>query len=197
MEGTEFKLKFEDYPHPQDLTLSGHVRSCQEPHSGHVRSCQPHTGHVSHVKRPMNAFMVWSRVQRRRIAQSNPKLHNSEISKQLGSQWKLLTEPEKRPFIDEAKRIRAQPLADHPEYKYRPRRKTKIVRTMGSIPPISSYYNPLSLVLSGHHHHHHSQYHPSTASPSSVTPLPDSTVHTPEEDTNVTTIKQSNRLPSI
>lgn len=69
-------------------------------------------------------------------------MHNSEISRRLGSEWKMLTEAQKRPFIDEAKRIRAQHMNDHPEYKYRPRRKPKTLQRSGYPYPLAYFPTP-------------------------------------------------------
>ncbi|XP_013137261.1 PREDICTED: transcription factor Sox-12-like [Papilio polytes] len=78
----------------------------------------------NHIKRPMNAFMVWSQIERRKICEQTPDMHNAEISKNLGRLWKTLNDEARQPFIDEAERLRQLHMREYPDYKYRPRKKT-------------------------------------------------------------------------
>jgi len=75
----------------------------------------------------MNAFMVWSQIERRKIAEVQPDIHNADISKYLGRRWRQLSDADRQPFVEEAERLRLLHLQEYPDYKYKPRKKLKPV----------------------------------------------------------------------
>ncbi|VDM12420.1 unnamed protein product [Wuchereria bancrofti] len=69
------------------------------------RSIDDHRGEINEydvqkrIKRPMNAFMVWSQMRRAQIASTDVKMHNSQISKELGAEWREMSAEEKAPYV--------------------------------------------------------------------------------------------------
>lgn len=96
-----------------------------------IKTNQAKTNRTStkHIKRPMNAFMVWAQVARKDLSLKNPTLHNAQLSKTLGKMWHQLTDEQKVPFSLEASRLKNEHKLMYPDYRYQPRRRTKLVAT--------------------------------------------------------------------
>ncbi|KAF2368814.1 High mobility group box domain [Trinorchestia longiramus] len=89
-----------------------------------------------HVKRPMNAFMVWAQEARRKLSGQHRQVHNAELSKSLGKIWRSMSDDQKRPFIERADHLRQKHKQEYPNYKYQPRRRKENVKTVpGRSPP--------------------------------------------------------------
>ncbi|NXH14364.1 SOX30 factor, partial [Bucco capensis] len=143
-----------------------------------------------HVKRPMNAFMVWARIHRSNLAKANPQANNAEISVQLGLEWSKLTEEQKKPYYDEAHKIRLKHSAEFPDWVYQPRQGKKksfplpisaifsstsqgiITTNAATVCPIPT--PPYSVVISSVKN---SIAHPVCGAPSAVRPPPSSIQH--------------------
>lgn len=79
---------------------------------------QPMKENCEKVKRPLNAYNLFFIEQQPIFKTKNPSASGNDISKELGKRWKYMTEEERRPYTDEAKRIRDDFLQQHPDYHY-------------------------------------------------------------------------------
>ncbi|XP_070552136.1 LOW QUALITY PROTEIN: protein capicua homolog [Ptychodera flava] len=86
-----------------------------------------------HIRRPMNAFMIFSKRHRALVHQRHPNQDNRTVSKILGEWWYALGPKEKQKYHDLAFQVKEAHFKAHPDWKWCNKdRKKSTSSTMGS-----------------------------------------------------------------
>ena len=72
-----------------------------------------------HIRRPMNAFMIFSQRERPLIHQQHPNCDNRAVSKMLGERWYLLDSVEKKSYHEVASQLKQDHFKANPDWKWR------------------------------------------------------------------------------
>ncbi|KAJ1967618.1 hypothetical protein H4R35_006659, partial [Dimargaris xerosporica] len=96
--------------------------------NGANRSCTPRKTKPSptsapasqshRVKRPMNAFLLFSAKRRPQLQQADPPISTADQSKLLAEEWHGMSPTSKQRYFDHAKQLKEQFIQDHPDYVY-------------------------------------------------------------------------------
>ncbi|XP_055958697.1 protein capicua homolog isoform X1 [Patella vulgata] len=71
-----------------------------------------------HIRRPMNAFMIFSKRHRASVHQRHPNQDNRTVSKILGEWWYALGPKEKQKYHELALQVKEAHFKAHPEWKW-------------------------------------------------------------------------------
>uniref|UniRef100_A0A7E4ZRT3 Sex-determining region Y protein n=1 Tax=Panagrellus redivivus TaxID=6233 RepID=A0A7E4ZRT3_PANRE len=92
------------------------------PQNGHL---QGSSSTQQFIKRPLNAYMIWTVEQRSKIRRA-PRQKMNEISRQMGEVWKKMSDAAKAPYFKQAKKYAEEhkkALKENPNLAYIPSRK--------------------------------------------------------------------------
>ena len=59
-------------------------------------------------KRPATAFILYSKVARPKLRAENPDMAFGDLGKELGKRWKAMSDAEKKPYLDQNAKAKAE-----------------------------------------------------------------------------------------
>ncbi|XP_049818744.1 putative transcription factor capicua isoform X4 [Aethina tumida] len=142
---------FESEPTNPSIDSNGNKKRSQSLTSLNSNNKEPNmTKNKERIRRPMNAFMIFSKRHRGIVHQMHPNQDNRTVSKILGEWWYALGSDQKKQYHELASEVKEAHFKAHPEWKWcnKDRRKSstgsgrsKLSSTGDSGEPISPRVN--------------------------------------------------------
>ncbi|XP_065056504.1 protein capicua homolog [Rhopilema esculentum] len=92
-----------------------------------------------HIRRPMNAFMIFSKAHRHLVHQKNPNQDNRTVSKILGEWWYALKPDQRKEYYNLANQVKEAHYKAHPDWRWSSKEKKRPRSTSDAKTPIKDH----------------------------------------------------------